>query len=220
MDIQELCPKDVFTYFKEISAIPHGSGNTKALEDYCLKFASDRGLKASQDTCGNILIFKDGSAGYENHEPVVLQGHLDMVCEKTDDSNIDMATEAIELMTDGEWLWAKGTTLGGDDGIALAFILAILNDDSLSHPPIEALFTSDEEVGLIGAHNLDVSNIKGKRLINIDSEEEGVLTVSCAGAARITCNMPVAQQKLLPEENCAFEVQVSGLLGGHSGIDS
>ena len=219
MNVQDLKPKNVFDYFIKISSIPHGSGNTQGLVDYCLEFSKEHNLEASTDNAGNVLIKKNGTPGYEDHEPVVLQGHLDMVCEKVSDCNIDMATQPIELMTDGEWLWAKGTTLGGDDGIALAFIFALLADNEVKHPPIEALFTTDEEVGLIGAHGLDVSNIKGRKLINIDSEAEGVLTVSCAGAARIICNMPVAQLKLSSDEYCAFEVKVSGLLGGHSGID-
>lgn len=219
MIIQDLKPKEVFEYFRAISAIPHGSGNTAALSDYCMEFAKLNGLNANKDACGNIVIYKAASSGYESHETIVLQGHLDMVCEKTEGASIDMEKEAIELMSDGEWLWAKDTTLGGDDGIAIAFILAILADKNLKHPAIEALFTVDEEVGLVGAHNLDVSNIHGRKLINIDSETEGILTVSCAGAARINCSIPLAQQKIVAEECCAFEVTVGGLLGGHSGID-
>lgn len=216
MQISELEPKKVFRFFEEISGIPHGSGNTKELEKYCLEFAKKRGLKSFQDTYGNIILFKPASPGYENHEPVILQGHLDMVCEKDADCLVDMEKDAIRLQTDGTVLWAKGTTLGADDGIAVAFILAILDSENLRHPPLEALFTTDEEIGLIGANKLDASRLKGKRLINIDSEEEGILTVSCAGATRVNCEIPVTEKDA---DECAIEISVSGLLGGHSGVD-
>ncbi len=219
MNIQDLLPKDVFKYFTEISSIPHGSYNLDKITDYCINFSEVHHLNYRKDDAGNIVIYKPGTSGYENHEPVILQGHLDMVCEKTQDCPTNMEKDPLELMTDGEWLWAKDTTLGGDDGIAIALCLAILASDSLKHPPLEVLLTANEEVGLIGAHNLDVSMLSGKKLINLDSEEEGIITVSCAGAARITSEIPVSKQLLNTDDYASFEVSVGGLLGGHSGVD-
>lgn len=219
MKISELKPTEVFYYFNEISKIPHGSGNTKAIEEYCLRFAQEHGLESYHDTVGNVMIFKPGTAGYENSKPVILQGHLDMVCEKDPDCRIDMSKEAITLVTDGEYLSAKGTTLGGDDGIAIAYALAVLASDNLSHPPIEALFTVDEETGMDGALGLDASHLKGRMIINMDSEEEGVLTTSCAGGARISVEIPLTEVSELKDKLSFFEIEVSGLQGGHSGID-
>lgn len=216
MQYELLEPKKVFHFFKEIAGIPHGSGNTRQLEDYCLAFAQERGLESYRDDYGNVMIFKPASCGYEDHEPVILQGHLDMVCEHAEGKQIDMKTQPITVQNDANRMWADGTTLGADDGIAIAFALAILDSENVLHPPIEALFTVDEEVGLLGANNLDVSKLKGRKLINIDSEEEGILTVSCAGAARVTCRVPITENA--PGE-CAITVTVSGLLGGHSGFN-
>lgn len=162
------------------------------------------------------MLFKGGTPGYENSSPVILQGHLDMVCEKESDCPLDMEKDGLRLMTDGEYIWADGTTLGGDDGIAIAYILALLASEDIQHPPIEALFTCDEEIGLLGARMLDTSRLQGRRLINIDSEEEGILTVSCAGAVRIFCEIPFTSCKA---RGCAKIVKITGLLGGHSGTD-
>ncbi len=219
MIVQDLKPRDVFSYFADISAIPHGSYNLNGISDYCISFAQKHNLDYKKDYAGNIVIYKPGTLGFENHKPVILQGHLDMVCEKTEDSDADMERDSLELMTDGEWLWAKDTTLGGDDGVAIAFCLAILASCDIKHPPLEVLLTANEEVGLIGAHDLDVSMLKGRQLINLDSELEGIITVSCAGAARITSEIPVSKQKLNADESVAFEISVGGLLGGHSGVD-
>lgn len=219
MNIQDFNPSDVFGYFTEIAAIPRGSHNLEGITNYCIDFAIKHNLDYRKDDYGNIVIYKPGTPGYENSKPVILQGHLDMVCEKTEDATIDMEKDPLELATDGEWIWAKDTTLGGDDGVALAFCLAILSSKDVSHPPLEVLFTADEEVGLIGAHELDVSMLKGRQLINLDSEQEGIITVSCAGAARITSEIPVSKQKLNSEDFVAFEISVGGLLGGHSGVD-
>lgn len=218
MEVNNLEPQRVFHFFSEISRIPHGSGNTDALAEYCLNFAKERGLKADKDDYGNVVIYKAGTKGYEQSESIILQGHLDMVCEKHPDCSKDMEREGIDLEVDGEYLRAKGTTLGGDDGIAVAYILALLDDKELTHPPIEALLTADEEIGLRGAHALDASKLSGKRMINIDSEEEGVLTVSCAGGARISGTMPLTYKKTTASM-CAKKVTVGGLLGGHSGVD-
>ncbi len=209
-------PKEVFHYFAKISGIPHGSGNTRELEAYCIGFAREHGLESFQDAYGNVMLFKKGSPGYEDSFPVILQGHLDMVCEKEPACPLDMEKEAISLRTDGAYIWADGTTLGGDDGIALAYILALLAAKDIKHPPIEALFTRDEEVGLRGARMLDASRLKGKYLINIDSEEEGILTVGCAGAVRVSAQIPISAGSAY---GCAKIVRIGGLRGGHSGID-
>lgn len=219
MHDDKLKPEKVFHFFSEIAKIPRGSGNLEEIAGYCLRFAKDRGLKSYRDNYGNVMIFKGGTEGYEQSESVILQGHLDMVCEKRPDCSKDMEHEGIDIVIDGEYLRADGTTLGGDNGIAIAYILALLDDEgTIAHPPIEALFTADEEVGLRGAHALDASKLTGKRLINMDSEEEGILTVSCAGAVRVSCTVPVVYEQT-NGSMCAKKVTVSGLLGGHSGID-
>ena len=210
-----LQPAEVFSYFEKLSAVPHGSGNTKIISDLCAGFARELGLKYRQDAADNLVIWKDASPGYEGAEPIILQGHLDMVCTKTEDCPRDMAAEGLELMTDGEWVWAKDTTLGGDDGIALAMILAILADPELPHPPIQALFTSDEEIGMVGAFALDCSDITGRKLINLDSEREGVFTVSCAGGVRLDCLLPGTQEAAGGLQG--YTVTLNGLQGGHSG---
>lgn len=216
--LENLKPKKVFKYFEEISAIPHGSGNIGAIADYCMKFAESHNLKAIREECDNVIIYADGTSGYENSEPVILQGHLDMVCEKASDCTKDMEKDPITLNTDGEWVWAEGTTLGGDDGIAIAYILALLDSDDIPHPPIEVLLTVDEETGMTGAECLDGSHFKGKRLINIDSEEEGFITVSCAGGVRAICEYPL-EFAAAENDMCALEISVDNLLGGHSGVE-
>ena len=191
----------------------------QAISEYCLRFAEKRGLKAYRDDYGNVMIFKDGTKGYEHSESIILQGHLDMVCEKRTDCSLDMEREGVEVVIDGEYVRANGTTLGGDNGIAVAYILALLDDPgTIPHPPIEALLTADEEMGLRGAHALDASRLTGRRLINMDSEAEGILTVSCAGAVRIAGSLPVGYVDTTDAMR-AKKLTVSGLLGGHSGID-
>lgn len=235
MDINELSPSEVFSYFQEICAIPHGSGNTGMIADYCLEFAKLHGLKARKDAADNVVIFKAGSSGYEDCEPVILQGHLDMVCEKEPDCDIDMSVQSIKTCTDGKVVWADGTTLGADDGIAIAFILAVLASDTIAHPPIQAVLTSDEEIGMLGARDLDTSDLTAKRLINIDSESEGILYVSCAGGVRAECDIPVVYEDAVgwvsggeQDDNASdaagngqvcVEVKISGLAGGHSGVE-
>ena len=212
-----LDPKAVFDYFEKLCAVPHGSGNTKQISDLCVRFARELGLKYRQDEVNNVVIWKDASPGCERAEPIILQGHIDMVCVKTEDCAKDMAKEGLDLRTDGEWVWADRTSLGGDDGIAVAMILAILADESLPHPPLEAVFTVDEEVGMGGAFALDCSDLKGRKLLNLDSEEEGVFTVSCAGGVRLDCFLPGERSPL--ENETARIVTLSGLLGGHSGAE-
>lgn len=209
-------PKRVFHYFEAISAIPRGSGNTKAVSDYCVRFAKEHGLEVTQDALNNVIIKKKASAGYENHAAVILQGHLDMVCEKEAGLDFDFLRDGLRLRLDGDLLSAEGTTLGADDGIAVAMILAVLEDETLPHPPIEAVFTIDEETGMDGAEALDVSLLNGSTLINLDSGEEGVLTVGCAGGAKVDMFLPLKKEK--NGLGCK-KITVSGLLGGHSGID-
>ena len=175
--LSKLEPKAVFSYFEKLCAIPHGSGNTKQISDLCAGFARELGLRYRQDGANNLIIWKDASPGAEHAAPIILQGHLDMVCAKTPGCAKDMAKEGLDLMTDGEWVWADKTSLGGDNCIAVAMILAILADDALAHPPLEAVFTADEEVGMEGAVALDCSDLKGREMVNLDSEEEGVFTV-------------------------------------------
>lgn len=212
-----LKPEAVFDYFEKLCSVPHGSGNTKIISDMCAGFARELGLRYRQEPCNNLIIWKDGSAGYEDAAPVILQGHIDMVCARTDDCAKDMAAEGLDLMTDGQWVWADQTSLGGDNGIAIAMILAVLADDTLPHPPIEAVFTVDEEVGLLGADALDCSDLKGRRLINLDSEIEGVFTVSCAGGLRSDCHIPGTMEPVA--DMGGYSLTLSGLKGGHSGAD-
>jgi len=214
--VNSLKPTEVFKYFQEICKIPHGSANTKAISDYCVSFAKSNGYKYVQDRADNVIIYADGTKGYEKSETVIIQGHLDMVCDKTSDCEKDMTIQPITLCTDGEFVFAKNTTLGGDDGIAVAYMLALLADKSIPHPPIEALFTADEEIGMLGATALDSTLLRGTRLINIDSEEEGILTVSCAGGVRAICSIGFNTEK---NKGDFYKITISGLTGGHSGVD-
>lgn len=206
----------VFEFFEEISSIPRGSRNTDAISEYCVKFAQQRGLRVRRDGANNVIIWKAGSAGREQEPAVILQGHLDMVNEKTSDSTHNFETDGLELIYEGDWLHAKDTTLGGDDGIAIAYALTILDDDTLSHPPLEVVFTTDEEIGMIGAARLDMSELTGKYLLNIDSEEEDTILVSCAGGLTSICKIPMETVK---GTGMLWSVQISGLKGGHSGVE-
>ncbi|MCR5209977.1 MAG: aminoacyl-histidine dipeptidase [Lachnospiraceae bacterium] len=210
-----LDPERVFFYFEEIAKIPHGSGNTDGIRNYLLNFAKDKGLEGHADEAGNVIIKKSASKGCETSAPVILQGHMDMVAVKAPGIAKDMKTEGLDLFIEGDDLGARGTSLGGDDGIAVAYMLAILEDDSLVHPPLEVLITDSEEVGMYGASGLDASVLKGKILINIDSEAEGIFTVGCAGGAKVTCEIPLADSSEIC--NKKINVQISGLTGGHSG---
>lgn len=214
--LANLQPERALYYFEEICKIPHGSRNTKQISDYLARFAQERGLRYVQDEVNNVVIYKDGTPGYEDHPTVILQGHMDMVAEKTKDSPIDFAKDGLELRTDGKEIWAEGTTLGGDDGIAVAYALAILESDTIPHPPLECLFTVDEEIGMEGAAALDPALIQGRILLNCDSEAEGILTVSCAGGATSGLLLPVSIDKA---EGKGIHIYVDGLLGGHSGAE-
>ena len=214
--LEGLEPKKVFEFFEDLTQIPRGSGNEAGAAKYCMEFARERGLAASCDEFNNVVITKEASAGYEDAPTVIIQGHLDMVCEKEADCPIDFKKDPLDVAVDGDFVYAKGTTLGGDDGIAVAVALAILDDDTLSHPRLECLFTTGEEVGLLGAKDFDASHMKGRRLINIDSEEEGIFTVSCAGGMVGILHIPAVYQET---EGVRYTVTVDGLQGGHSGAE-
>ena len=192
--LNELEPKEVFRFFEEISAIPRGSRDTKRISDYLVAFAKERDLKVIQDEVNNVIIFQPGTPGYEESEPVILQGHMDMVCEKTSESTHDFENDGLELYVEDGFLKAKDTTLGGDDGVAVAMALALLDSREIPHPPIEAVFTVDEELGMEGAEAIDLTVLKGKKLINLDSEEEKTLTVGCAGGVRYQGLIPVEKR--------------------------
>lgn len=209
-------PKSVFRFFEEICSIPHGSGNTSGMTDYLMKFAWDRGLEARREEIGNVIIRKPATPGYEEVPGVIIQGHMDMVAVKTPDSTKDMTKEGLDLAVDGDYVYAINTSLGGDDGIAVAYGLAVLDAEDLQHPEVEVIITVDEETGLFGAKAIDMSDIKGRRFLNIDSEEEGIFLTSCAGGARIRGNLPVDMASVVGQK---FTVAVKGLQGGHSGAD-
>lgn len=214
--LENIEPKEVFHFFEEINQIPRGTFNTKGVSDYCVNFAKERGLEVIQDQWNNVIIKKPGTAGYENSAPVILQGHLDMVCEKTDDSDHDFMTDPIEMYIEDGYVTAKDTTLGADNGIAVAMTLALLDSKDIPHPPIEALFTIDEEIGMTGAENVDLSVLEGTMLLNLDSEEEDVLTAGCAGGFRFLFSLPM---KKATAEGTKLEIEISGLKGGHSGVE-
>lgn len=214
--LENLKPERVFYYFEEICNIPHGSGNTKQISDYLVEFAKKKELRFIQDEMGNVVIFKEASKGYEESPTVILQGHVDMVCEKTATSQHDFEKDGLKLCVEGDEIYAKDTTLGGDDGIAVAYELAVLEDETLAHPAIEAVFTVDEEIGLLGAEGFDTSVLKGKYLINLDSEAEGYLWSGCAGGLRSYSELPV---KRVEGTGLSCKITVDGLLGGHSGSE-
>jgi len=209
-------PESVFKYFEDICSIPHGSGNTKRISDYLVSFAVSHNLRYIQDALNNVILFADATPGYEDHPAVILQGHMDMVCEKDADCAVDMEQEGLNVTHNGEYVFAKGTTLGGDNGIAVAYALAILADPSVPHPPLEVVITVDEETGMFGAAGIDLSMLKGRTLLNMDSEEEGIFTVSCAGGARGTITLPVERRAVYGP---CVRLTVEGLQGGHSGVE-
>ena len=209
-------PEAVFRYFEELSAIPHGSGNTGGIRKWALETAAKLSLDAHADETGNVIIRKAASAGYEQHPAVIIQGHLDMVCAKLPDCAKDMETEGLSLVWGDEFLSAEGTTLGGDDGIAVAYAFALLESDSIPHPPLTVILTVDEETGMDGASGLSPDELDGAYLINIDSEEEGIFTVGCAGGVRSHLNIPVQAS---PADGTVLRLTLSGLTGGHSGAE-
>lgn len=212
--LEGLEPKKVFQFFEEISAIPRGSGNIKAISDYLAGFAKERELDYIQDEAGNVMIRKEASKGYEASDPVMIQGHMDMVCEKDSQTRHDFTKDPLPLAYMDDTVFARGTTLGADDGIAIAYALAILDSPEIEHPPLECLFTTDEETGMEGAKAFDYSVLKARRVINLDSEDEGIFFNSCAGGMRGSLTLPV---KWSLHKGVKYKIVISGLLGGHSG---
>ena len=208
--------KRVFEIFDELCLIPHGSGNMGAIASYVENFAKKQNLRVIRDKANNIIVFKPAANGYENAEPIILQGHLDMVCQAKPDCSIDFETEGLETYIEGDFIKAKGTSLGADNGIAAAYILAILENAQLEHPALEAVFTTDEEIGMIGAGKLDASVLLAKKMINLDSEEDDTLTVSCAGGSEFVCRFKDEKTSLVGN---TITVILEGLKGGHSGVE-
>ena len=213
---ENLEPKEVFYYFEDICSIPHGSGNTQKISDYCVNFAKEHGLNYRQEECGNVVIWKDATSGYEQADTVILQGHMDMVAGKDADCPLDLEKDGLIPEVDGAWIQAKGSSLGGDDGIAVAYALDILAADDIPHPALEVVFTVGEEVGLVGATALDTSDLKGKILMNIDSEDDGIFLIGCAGAATVACCLPVKKKTVYGQQ---YVWHTEGLMGGHSGME-
>lgn len=212
--LSNLEPSNVFHYFEEITKIPHGSGNVDKISEFLVQFAKERNLFYIQDEWKNVIIVKDATEGYEKEPAVILQGHMDMVAVSKPGHQIDLKTEGLRLKLDGDKIFAEGTSLGGDDGIAVAYALAILDSDTMKHPRLEVVITADEEVGMDGAREIDLSMLQGHTMLNLDSEEEGIFLTSCAGGARVACKLPLQEIML---DGVAFEFTISGLLGGHSG---
>ncbi len=216
MALETLRTQRVFYYFEKLSSIPRGSGNMTGIAQFCTRFATEHNLKYIHDDADNVVIYKNGTAGYETSAPIILQGHLDMVCQKTPDSNINFETDGLNLYIDGDFIKAHDTTLGADNGIAVAMILAVLESNDIAHPPIEAVFTTDEEVGMIGARALDMTVLKGERMINLDSEKEGNVVVSCAGGSDFVVNIPLETKKT---KGSLVTLVIKELQGGHSGVE-
>lgn len=219
MKVLDLQPEKVMQFFYEINQIPRESGNEKEISDYLVRFAKDHDFEVYQDDSLNVLITKNATEGYENVPGVVIQGHMDMVCEKNADTVHDFTKDPIEIIVDGDHLRANGTTLGADNGIAMAMGLAILDDASLKHPKIELLITTDEEVGMTGAINFDSSKLTGKYFLNLDSEEEGEFVVSCAGGLKASINLPVQKMTIPMDGLICKEISIKKLIGGHSGVE-
>lgn len=217
MILDHLEPKKVFRYFEEICSIPHGSYHTDKITDYIVDFAKNHKLEYIKDSYNNVVIKKNASANYTGNSTVIIQGHLDMVCAKDDSTDIDFENQGINIEYDDEYIFAKGTTLGGDDGIAVAMALAVLDSDNIIHPNLECVFTTDEEVGMLGANAMDMSSLKGKYMLNIDSENEGQFTVSCAGGETLV--VEIEKENSTKNYSHSIQITVNGLMGGHSGIE-
>lgn len=214
-----LQPENVFHYFEEISRIPHGSGNIKAISDYLRDFAKKRGLFHVQDAFGNVVIVKEASAGFEKEAPYILQAHMDMVAVAVEGSGINMQTEPLRLKTEAGKIYAEHTSLGGDDGIGVAYCLALLDAEDIALPRLEVILTADEETGMQGAKEIDLSLLQGHRMINLDQEEEGIFIVSCAGGARVDVDIPLEDDFTDRQGMHQLTLRVKGLLGGHSGVE-
>jgi len=206
----------VIEIFEELCSIPHGSGNTAAISAHIAAFAEKLGLPCIRDDANNLIIKKEGTPGYEDHAPVILQGHIDMVCEKAPNVDFDFEKEGLKLRRDGDYLSATNTTLGADNGIAVAYAMALMESKDIPHPPLEIVLTSDEEIGMLGAAALDTTPLKGRTMLNLDSEEEGVFTVGCAGGVRLCLSVPVTRT---PVKGDTYLLQLRGGVGGHSGAE-
>ncbi|HBI72131.1 MAG TPA: aminoacyl-histidine dipeptidase [Lachnospiraceae bacterium] len=214
--LEQLDYKGIFKYFEEIAQIPRESGNEGEISNYLVSFAKQNKLEYTQDSANNVIIIKEATPGFEQEPGIILQGHMDMVCEKVKENTHDFLKDPIKLIVDGDDIHADGTTLGADNGIAVAYILAVLSDETLKHPRLEAVITTDEEVGMKGARALDASILQGKYMINLDSEEEGYLLCSCAGGISATGTLPVKRESKYGK---SIKVAICGLKGGHSGSD-
>lgn len=217
-ELKGLKSYSAFKFFREMNEIPRGSGNEKAVSDWLVKFAKERNLEVIQDDALNIIIKKPATKGYENSKGIILQGHMDMVCEKNKSAEHDFEKDPIAFIIEGDILKADGTTLGADNGIAVAFGLAILDSNEIQHPPIELVVTTEEETGMGGAMSLNPENLDGRTLINIDSEEEGKFLVSCSGGVRVDISIPVKKEELCSDKEL-LKISVKGLKGGHSGME-
>lgn len=213
---EELYPQRVFYYFEQIAAIPHGSRNTKAISDFLVDFAKEHNLVWYQDENNNVVIVKEASAGYEAAEPIIIQGHMDMVCEKEKGVDIDFEKDGLKLYIDGDFLKAEGTTLGGDDGIAVAYALALLDSQEIAHPKLEVVITVDEEIGMLGADAIDLSMLTGHTMLNIDSDVEGSFLTGCAGGMAVNVTLPI---KRVMQSGEKVALTITGLEGGHSGSE-
>ena len=214
--LNNLKPVKVFQFFELLCSVPHGSDNIWQISNLCCDFAKQRNLRYVQDEVGNVIIYKDASPGFEGRPTVIIQGHMDMVTVKTPDCTIDLEKDGLRLNTDGNFIWADGTSLGADDGIALAMAMAVLDSDDIAHPPIEAVFTINEETGMDGAHFLDVSKLSGRLMLNLDSEDEGIITAGCAGGVKVDASFNVKRSK---DYVHAARIAIYGLTGGHSGAE-
>lgn len=215
--LENLEPQNVFYYLEEICKIPHPSYKEKKISDFLAAFAKERGLECYQDDLFNIIMIKEATEGYENAGPLILQGHMDMVCEKEEGVEIDFENDPLKLRLDGDLISAEGTTLGGDDGVAVAYILALFSDETLCHPRLEAVITVSEEVGMEGAKGIDLSMLRGHKLLNIDSDHEGIMLSSCAGGSTAVIDLPV--KRSADFSGHVYEITINGLLGGHSGSE-
>ncbi len=214
--LSNLEPKEVFEHFEALSMVPRRTYRDEKISDFLVEFAKTHELEYVQDKVGNVIIYKPGSPGYEDAEPVIMQGHMDMVANKTKDSDHDFDNDPLDLFVEGNYVGARGTTLGADDGLALAYTMAVLESKDIPHPPIEAVFTVDEEIGMGGAMALDVSLLKGRKVFNIDGEEDGVLTVGCSGGTVVDVVIPVSRRQ---RNGVRVTIELSKYLGGHSGND-
>lgn len=217
--LEKYQPQKVLHYFEQICRIPHPSYHCESISNYLMDFAKAHGLEAYQDQFYNVIIIKEASAGKEELEPIMIQGHMDMVTVKDDGIRIDMQKEGLQLAVDGDYIYAKGTSLGGDDGIAIAYGLALLDDETLSLPRIELVVTTEEEVGMEGATGIDLSVCRANRMLNLDSEDEGEFVVACAGGMRVHADMEAGEKLPLTENELLYCIEVGGLAGGHSGTE-